>query len=113
VASFVVSIFSGYPAELVARWCSVSVDTAVCWKSGTRKPSRQALKLFALHRDGRVLDDPWRDWSVRDGTITDPEGNTTTQGQLRAYAFVMQFAAEVARRSPQDQDAWYELLQRA
>ena len=55
------SIFYGYPDQLIARWCGVSVATARLYKSGARKPSRQALRLFALYRDGRVLDDHGRD----------------------------------------------------
>jgi hypothetical protein len=81
--------------------------------AGTRRPSRQSLKLFALHRDRRVFDEHWRNWKLKDGVIVDPEGNATTQGQLRAYSLVMQFAAALARRSPEDQNAFYELLRRA
>lgn len=41
---FVVGTFYGYPAELVARWCGVSLSTTRAWKAGRRKPSRQALR---------------------------------------------------------------------
>jgi hypothetical protein len=37
----VLSIFYGYPAALVARWCGVSPATASLWKQNKRKPSRQ------------------------------------------------------------------------
>lgn len=45
------SIFYSFPAHVIARWCGVSPVTASLWKQNKRKPSRQALRLFALHRD--------------------------------------------------------------
>jgi len=57
-------LFYGYAPELIVRWCGVSMQTALLYKSGVRKPSRQALRLFTLHRDGRVLGPEWREWSV-------------------------------------------------
>jgi hypothetical protein len=81
----ILSVFYGYPAELIALWCAVSPRTAASWKAGKGKPSRQALRLFALHRDERVLDDQWRGWRIRKGTLVDPDGNATTQAQLRTY----------------------------
>ena len=51
----VLNLFYGYPAELIAEWCAVSRKTAELYKRGVRKPSRQALRLFCLHRDGKIL----------------------------------------------------------
>jgi hypothetical protein len=113
VADRVLTAFYGYPPELVALWCAVSLDTAKLYKAGKRKPSRQALKLFALHRDGQVLGGEWRGWAARDGKLIDPEGNSTSQAQLRAYWIVMQYAAELARRDPVDYDVFQSLLRRA
>lgn len=107
------SIFYGYPPELVARWCGVSVKTASQWASGLRKPSRQALRLFALHRDGRVLGDEWKRWKVNKGLIVDPDGNETTQSQLHGYFLILQWVAEVASRDPETQRQYFELLKRA
>jgi hypothetical protein len=109
----VLTAFYGYPAELVARWCAVSVDTAKLYKAGKRKPSRQSLKLFALHRDGHILGEEWRGWCAREGKLTDPEGNSTSQTQLRAYWIIIQYAAELARRDPEEQERFYTLLRRA
>jgi hypothetical protein len=109
----VLTAFYGYPAEIVARWCAVSLDTAKLYKAGKRKPSRQSLKLFALHRDGYVLGEEWCGWAAREGKLIDPEGNSTTQAQLRAYWIVMQYAAELARRDPADYDLFQTLLRRA
>lgn len=94
------SVFYGYPAEVVARWCGVSVSTAAAWKANKRKPSRQALRIFTLHRDGRVLGDAWAGWEVQEGVIRDPEGNCTTEAQLRNYALIVQLARELARHDP-------------
>jgi hypothetical protein len=109
----VLTAFYGYPADIVARWCAVSLDTAKLYKAGKRKPSRQSLKLFALHRDGYVLDEAWKGWCARGGKLTDPEGNSTTQTQLRAYWIVMQYAAELAARDPDERERFYTLLRRA
>ena len=57
-------LFYGYPVELIADWCAVSRHTAYLYKIGARKPSRQALRLFVLNRDGRVLDDTWKGWAI-------------------------------------------------
>jgi hypothetical protein len=104
------SIFHGYPAELVAEWCGVTVDTAKLYKSGRRKASRAVLRLFTLHRDGRVLGAAWDGWTASRDTITDPDGNATSVRQLAAYFYVMQFAAALAARDPKVQRDWYELL---
>lgn len=104
------SVFYGYPAELVARWCGVSVSTAAAWKANKRKPSRQALRIFTLHRDGRVLGDQWAGWEVREGVIRDPEGNCTTADQLRSYALILQLARELARHDPRWQADFERLL---
>ena len=65
-----------YPHEFIARWCGVSEHTAYLYKFGARQPSRQALRLFTLHRDGRVLGPD---------KLISPEGKKTTHGQLNAY----------------------------
>jgi DNA-binding transcriptional regulator YiaG len=107
------SIFYGYPADLIARWCGVSVATAKRWKSGARKPSRQALRLFSLHRDGRVLSEHWRGWKVNDSSLVDPADNCTTAAQLSGYAIILQWVAAVAAQDPDTQRQYYELLKRA
>jgi hypothetical protein len=106
------SIFNSYSPELIAQWCGVSLKTASLYKAGVRKPSRQALRLFSLHRDGRVLTPDWRGWCVRDGKLIDPEGNETNQGQLRGYYMVLHWVAAVASRDPETQQQYYDLLRR-
>jgi hypothetical protein len=94
----VLGLFYSYPVELVAEWCAVSLGTAASWKCGVAKPSRQALRLFELHRDHRVLAaDAWAGWQVRGDRLIDPEGNSTTQGQLRAYAIGIRLFRDMAR----------------
>jgi hypothetical protein len=105
------SLFEGFPAELIARWCGVSVKTARLYKAGVRRPSRQALRLFTLYRDERVLCGPWGECSVRGEHLVDPDGQTVTVGQLRAYWIVMALAAELARRAgPDAQERYYEAI---
>jgi hypothetical protein len=107
------SIFNGYPPELIAQWCGVTVDTAKLYKSGARKASRAVLRLFVLHRDGRVLGEGWQGWQARAGTIADPDGNVTSARQLMNYFFVMQFAAALAAQDPRTVREWHDLLRRA
>ncbi len=91
-------MFYSYPVALIASWCDVTVQTAASWKCGVAKPSRQALRLFELHRDGRILGGAeWDRWRVHGATLVDPEGNSTSQGQLRAYAIAIRLFLEMAR----------------
>jgi hypothetical protein len=91
-------VFYSYPVALVAEWCAVSLATAASRKCGVAKPSRQALRLFELYRDGRVLGGAeWDAWRVDGSRLVDPEGNSTTQGQLRAYALAIRLFLEMAR----------------
>jgi hypothetical protein len=110
-ATTILSIFDGYPAEVIARWCAVSVKTAQLYKAGIRRPSRQSLRLFALQRDRQILGEPWAGWLVNGDSIVDPDGNSTTVLQLRAYFLVIQLAAAQARElGPDHQAMFYRLL---
>lgn len=104
------SVFYGYSAEVLSQWCCVSLHTAITWKKGEASPSAPALRLFELHRDRRVLAaEAWGGWRVSDDGLADPEGNVTTQEQLRAYHFVYQLAAELAREDPEAHERLLEL----
>jgi hypothetical protein len=107
------SIFYGYPEPLIARWCGVSVHTARLYKSGARKPSRQALRLFALHRDGRVLDDRWKGFAVRGDKLVDPQGQEFSPVQLEAHWLIVQLAHELARKDPRDFEEYRRILRSA
>lgn len=105
------SFFDGYSAECISEWCAVSLKTARLYKSGRRKPSRQALLLFTFRRQGRLLVGSWAQCSVRGDCLIDPDGATLTVGQLRAYWIVMQLAAELARKAgPEAQERHYRAL---
>ena len=106
-------VFYAYPPELIARWCGVSFATARAYKLGTRKPSRLALRLFTLHRDGKVLGPEWNDFHIAANKIADSNGNVTTQSQLLAYATILQWVAAVAARSEDTRQQYYELLKQA
>jgi hypothetical protein len=106
------ALFYGYPVELIQLWCGVSRQTAYLYKIGARKPSKAALRLFVLHRDGRVLGPGWDGWTIRQDRLLDPDDNETTQNQLRAYWIVVQLARELARDAGR-LDEYYQLLKRA
>jgi hypothetical protein len=91
------SPFWGYTPKLISSWCGVSVQTARAYKNGSKRPSRAVMKLFRLHKEFKVLGEGWEGWSIRNGTICDPDGNVTSCAQLTGYWMVMQYAAEIAR----------------
>ena len=91
------SPFYGYPPELIASWCAVTVQTARAYKNGSKRASRSVMKLFRLHKELKVLGEGWERWSINNGSIVDPDGNVTTCAQLTGYWMVMQYAAEIAR----------------
>ena len=92
----VLTIFYGYPAELVAHWCGVSVATARLYKRGKRKPSRTVTRLFLLHRERQVLGPEWRGWIVKADGIVDPDGNEIPRNLLHNFFLVMQLARRMA-----------------
>jgi hypothetical protein len=106
-------LFYGYPVELIADWCAVSQHTAYLYKIGARKPSKQALRLFVLNRDGRVLGDIWKDWAVHRDKLVDPDGKETTQGQLRACWPIMLLALELANNDSKALEEFRQVLRSA
>ncbi len=98
-AAKVFNMFYGTPAKVIADCCLVSLNTAYQWKRGDREPGSQSRRLFLLHRHGRVLGDDWEGWSINGGVLIDPEGNKTTQGQLRAYAQVYQLCSALKQEN--------------
>ena len=86
--------------------------TARRWKRAGGA-SRSALRLFVAHRDQRVLDEYWVGWTLHKGVLTDPEGNSLTQGQLRAYGLVLQLAAELASRDADSRERYLAILRSA
>lgn len=106
------ALFYGYPPELIASWCQVSTSTAYLYKLGQRKPSRQAVRLFVLHRDRRVLTDEWKGWLVKRDVLVDPEGNETSRDLLRNYVLMLQFARGLADevRGKKGRDQYFRVL---
>jgi hypothetical protein len=93
----IAAAFYGYPDTVIAQVVCCSLPTARCFKYGMRKPGKTAFKLWSLYISGRILGDVWQGWRAADGELFDPEGNRTTQSQLRAYAHVWALARELAR----------------
>lgn len=106
------AVFYGYPAELIAQWCHVSLSSAYLYKLGHRRPSRQVLRLFVLHRDRRVLSDEWKGWLVKPDVLVDPEGNETSRDLLRNYSLILQFSRALADelRGKKGRDQYLRLL---
>jgi hypothetical protein len=60
-----------------------------------------------------VLGAEWYGWHVKKNLLVDPEGNATTQGQLRAYYYVYQLARELAKTDVGAMTRFQELLKAA
>lgn len=101
------SPFYGYPAEVIAEWCGVSVGTAEHWKAGRRPPSRSALRLFRLYRDGKILDDDWSEYRIVKGKLFGPDGRTVRPSDIVLMGLVWQALAE------KDPEGYYALLENA
>jgi hypothetical protein len=89
------------------------VHTARLYKSGARKPSRQALRLFALYRDGRVLDHSWKGFAIRRNHLVDPDGHEFDPKQLRAHWLIVQLARDLASRDSRDLEEYQRILRSA
>jgi hypothetical protein len=100
------SPFYGYPAELIAEWCGVSVGTAEHWKAGRRRPSLSALRLFRLYRDGKVLDDAWSEYRVTKGKLYGPDGRPFKPSHLALYSLVWHALSE------KDPESYISLLEK-
>lgn len=99
------SPFYGYPAEVIAEWCGVSVGTAQHYKAGRRKPPIPVLRLFRLYRDGKVLDREWKDFRISKGYLYALDGRPVRPSDILLMNLVWQALAEV------DSERYQELLQ--
>jgi hypothetical protein len=88
------SPFYGYPAEVIAEWCGVSVGTAEHYKVGRRKPPTPVLRLFRLYRDGKVLGSGWAQYKVVDTKLFCPDGRFVTESHLSHFSIVCQLLKE-------------------
>jgi hypothetical protein len=89
-------VLYGYPAELILKWCCVALSTAFAYKSGRRRASKPAARLFRLHRDRLALTPEWRGWVVTQNAIVDPDGNETPRALPRNCCLMRQYCRELA-----------------
>ena len=101
------SPFYGFPAEVIAEWCGVSIGTAEHYKAGRRKPPTPVLRLFRLYRDGKILDDDWQEYKVVDGKLFGPDGRHVRPSDIALMGLVWQALAE------KDPESFYAILDRA
>ena len=100
------SPFYGYPAEVIAEWCGVSVGTAEHYKAGRRKPPTPVLRLFRLYRDGKILDEAWSDYRVSSGSLYGPDGRAVKPSHLAMMGLVWHALAE------RDPESYFALLEK-
>jgi hypothetical protein len=101
------SPFYGYPAEVIAEWCGVSVGTAEHYKAGRRKPPTPVLRLFRLYRDEKILDEAWDDYRVVKGNMYGPDGRAIKPSHIAMMGLVWQALAE------KDPNSYYAILETA
>lgn len=101
------SPFYGYPAEVIAEWCGVSVGTAEHYKAGRRKPPLPVLRLFRLYRDGKILDDAWSEFRITKGIMYGVDGRGVRPSDVVLTGLLWQALAEL------DPPTYRELLRRA
>ena len=99
------SPFYGYPAELIAEWCGVSVGTAEHYKAGRRKPPTPVLRLFGLYRDGKVLGQEWNGYKIHEEKLFEPNGRFVTGSHIAHIALISHALAEL------DKDAYQQLIE--
>ena len=98
------SPFYGYPAEVIAEWCGVSVGTAEHYKSGRRKPPTPVLRLFRLYRDQKVLGSDWEGYKAQGPKLFCPDGKHITASHIVLQGLLWQALAD------SNQDKYFELL---
>ncbi len=101
------SPFYGYPAEVIAEWCGVSVGTAEHYKAGRRRPPTPVLRLFRLYRDGKVLGKTWEGYKVKDEKLFCPDGRFITEAHISHLTIVCQMLAD------KDPEGYHVLLNKA
>ncbi len=101
------SPFYGFPAEEIAEVCGESVGTAEHWKAGRRKPPTPALRLFRLHRDGKVLGTEWNGHKVSGDKMFGPDGRCVRPSDIVLMGLVWQALAE------KDPESYYAFLANA
>ena len=96
------SPFYGYPAEVIAEWCGVSIGTAEHYKAGRRKPPTPVLRLFRLYRDGKVLGRTWDQYKIVAEKLFCPDGRFVTEAHISHLTIVCEMLAE---KDPEVYDA--------
>lgn len=88
------SPFYGFPAEVIAEWCGVSIGTAEHYKASRRKPPTPVLRLFRLYRDGKVLGPEWDDYRVIGDRLFGPDGKHIRPNDIVLWGIGWQLLAE-------------------
>lgn len=101
------SPFYGFPAEIIAEWCGVSVGTAEHYKAGRRKPPTPVLRLFRLYRDGKVLDKDWKEYKMIEGKLFGPDGRHVKPSDIALMCLVWQALTD------KDPNSYYAILESA
>jgi Phage protein/Helix-turn-helix len=104
------AVFYGLTAQRIAAVCGVSVATVRAYLRGSRKPSRQVLRLVTLYREELVLEGrAWAGWRVRGNKLVDPAGYVFTASVLEGYQSLLQWAHGMAYELGRREEYWAHL----
>jgi hypothetical protein len=93
-------VFLGYPPELVAEICAVSVGTARQYKRGTRSPSPPAMRLWELYISGRIMPDSWVQYAfnLKDQLCQRQTNFWVDEESLNGFTYRMQLLPRAQQR---------------
>lgn len=92
--------FPGCAPLAVAQVLGVPLRTVNRWARQGSMPAQWAL-LYALYTDADlgVIDERWRGFKLREGSLILPEGTALTHGELRAVPMLEAMLSEYRRRA--------------
>jgi hypothetical protein len=86
------SPFYGYTYQAVMAACLVTKQCAMRWRAGTGTPSPQALKLWSIFRDGRLVSALFKGWffNEKDGELVTPQGDSFKPSEIQNIPLLYQ-----------------------
>jgi hypothetical protein len=94
-------VFLGYPPQLVAEICAVSVGTAREYKRATRSPSPAVLRLWGLYVAGRIMPESWSQYAFGKNELLWQRESmfSVDEEALNAYTYRMQLLRRAQERA--------------
>ena len=71
-----------------ADWLGVTPATVKRWETGQSTPPKAVKLILNYFAKKRILTDEWANWSVINGELVNPAGESMTPGECQAYMFL-------------------------